>query len=115
MSETKWTPGPWFVSGVRFRMNGGEWISVNRYNEAAKSDDNIACIGFDPRTGAGRRDAFLIAAAPDLYAALERAAGTLAMARERLEQAGFMQAAKDCAEDEAAARTALSRARGEST
>lgn len=48
-------------------------------------------------------------------AALAKAADTLSMARERLEEAGYMQAAKDCAEDEDAARTALSRARGEST
>ncbi len=68
---SKYTKGPWFVSGVRFRMNGSEWVSVNRYNEAKKQDDNIACIGYDPRTGDGQADAHLIAAAPELLEALD--------------------------------------------
>jgi len=38
------TPGPWFVSGVRFRMNGGEWHNVNRYDEARKRDENIRAL-----------------------------------------------------------------------
>ena len=41
---SKHTPGPWFVSGIRFKMNGGNWISVNRYDEANKQDENIAWI-----------------------------------------------------------------------
>jgi hypothetical protein len=65
------TPGPWFVSGVRFRMNGGEWHNVSRYDEAKKQDEHIACVGFDPRTGLGLADARLIAAAPDMLAALQ--------------------------------------------
>lgn len=68
---SKHTPGPWFVSGVRFRMNGGEWHSINRYNEELKRDENIACVGYDPRTGDGMADARLIAAAPDMLAALK--------------------------------------------
>lgn len=78
MSETpKWASGPWFVSGVRFKMNGGEWHSVNRYNEALKYDENMACVGYDPRDGAGLAEARLIAASPDLYAALMEANGKL--------------------------------------
>ncbi|CAM5769718.1 hypothetical protein [Bosea minatitlanensis] len=72
MGERASTKGPWFVSGVRFRMNGGEWHSVNRYDEAKKQDQNIACVGFDPRTGDGLADARLIAAAPDLLEAAKR-------------------------------------------
>lgn len=60
------TPGPWFVSGVRYRMNGGEWHNVNRYDEAKKQDENIACVGYDPRTGVGMDDAKLIAKAPEM-------------------------------------------------
>lgn len=71
MTEMKWTPGPWFVSGVRFKMNGGEWHSVNRYDEDRKRDENIACVGYDPRTGAGTADAHLIAAAPEMAEALQ--------------------------------------------
>ena len=65
------TPGPWFMSGVRFRMNGGEWHSINRYDEALKQDENVCCVGYDPRTGIGMADARLIAAAPCLLAQLE--------------------------------------------
>jgi hypothetical protein len=57
---TEHTPTPWFVSGVRFRMNGGEWQSINRYDEAKKRDENIACIGYDARTGVGLKDAHFI-------------------------------------------------------
>lgn len=73
MGANKWTPGPWFVSGVRFRMNKTDWQSVNRYNEALKRDEDIALIGYDTRTGEGFADAHLIAAAPELYAALSDA------------------------------------------
>lgn len=66
------TPGPWFVSGTRFKMNGGEWHSVNRYDETKKRDENIACVGFDPRDGAGLLDARLIAAAPDLLSVVKQ-------------------------------------------
>lgn len=71
MSESKWTPGPWFVSGVRFKMNGGEWLSVNRYDEQTKKDENIALAGYDPRNGAGTADARLISASPDLADVVE--------------------------------------------
>jgi hypothetical protein len=70
------TPGPWFVSGVRFKMNGCEWHSIQRHNKATKQDDNICCVGYDPRTDEGRADAALIAAAinalPGLLDELER-------------------------------------------
>lgn len=68
VGDAAFTPGPWFVSGVRFKMNGGEWLSINRYDESKKQDENIACVGYDPRTGAGWEDARLIAAAPELLA-----------------------------------------------
>ena len=70
MSE-KFTPGPWHVSGVRFRMNGGEWMNISRYNEILKKDEHVACIRDDPRTGEGFAAAKFIATAPDLYAALK--------------------------------------------
>jgi hypothetical protein len=63
-------PGPWFVSGVRIKMDRGEWHGVNRYDGAKKQDQNICCVGFDPRTGEGFADARLIAAAPEMFEAL---------------------------------------------
>ena len=66
------TPLPWFVGGVRFKMNGGEWHGIMSYNEAKKQDDNVCCVGYDPRTGEGHADARLICAAvnalPELLA-----------------------------------------------
>lgn len=70
------TPTPWFVSGVRFKMNGGEWHSIDRYDESKKQDENIACVGYDPRNGLGLADAHFIVKAvnahADLVKALER-------------------------------------------
>lgn len=72
MSETAYTKGPWFVAGTRRKMDGGHWHDVNRYDETKKRDENIACVGYDPRTGMGLTDARLIAAAPDLLENLKR-------------------------------------------
>ncbi len=63
------TPTPWFVSGVRFRMSGGDWHSINRYDENKKQDENIALVGYDSRTGAGMADAHFIVTAVNSYAA----------------------------------------------
>lgn len=52
--------GPWFVSGVRFRMDRGQWHAVNRYNEEIKEDENVCCVGYDPRTDEGKAEAELI-------------------------------------------------------
>lgn len=70
------TPGPWFVSGVRFKMNRSEWHGIMSYNEAKKQDDNVCLVGYDPRTGEGHADARLIVAAvnalPELLAMARR-------------------------------------------
>lgn len=104
MSETKWTPGPWEISST---FTGPHVISP-----AGKKDDAIAFV-FGETFRQVQEDARLISAAPDMAEALARAVNTLAMARERLEQAGFMSAAADCSEDESTARSALAKARGE--
>lgn len=96
MTERKWTPGPWFA--VR---NNAYW----EINPARKyGDDDIpytvgnVCAS-DPSDTKGRQEpnAHLIAAAPDLYDALEAA-------RDVLEALNI---------DTAAANAALAKARGE--
>lgn len=64
------TPGPWFLSGIRATMNGGQWHCINRWNPDTKQDENIACVGYDPETHAGYDDARLLAASLDLAASL---------------------------------------------
>lgn len=64
---------PWFLSGVRFKMNGGNWQSINRYDENKKQDENIALVGYDTRTGGGRTDALYIVHAANSYPALVEA------------------------------------------
>ena len=136
MSESKWTPGPWHWVDARSDEPikvvghlGGSLRTVDEFGENktevrdGKSYTSFRLPKFimdGESFGAATNDenaanARLIAASPDLAEALEKAADTLAMARERLEQSGFMQAAKDCADDESDARAALSRARGETT
>jgi hypothetical protein len=58
MSETKWTPGPW-------RHEDGEWGTV-----VDAPSGNVCALASVPRS---RRvaDAHLIAAAPDIYEALD--------------------------------------------
>jgi hypothetical protein len=65
------TPTPWFVSGVRYRMNGGEWHNINRYDETTKRDENVACVGYDPRTGLGLADAHFIVECVNSHATLK--------------------------------------------
>lgn len=66
------TPGPWSLSGCRCKMNRQVWHSIDRYIEAEKRDENIALVGYNPRTGLGLSDAKFIALAnPATILALE--------------------------------------------
>jgi hypothetical protein len=79
MSEPKWTPGPW-ESGYGNGITGPRCApSVHLDGHAdiwpVRAGKNVVCwlaasFGFESRD-ALKRDAHLIAAAPDLYAALE--------------------------------------------
>jgi hypothetical protein len=106
------TPRPWFLSGVRFKMNGSDWHGVMSYNEAKKQDDNVCLVGYDPRTGEGHADAALIVAAinalPGLLESARRVekletrdrvlidvASSLAAAISLLERGGKKAAASD--------------------
>ncbi|TBY60179.1 hypothetical protein E0H46_31930 [Rhizobium leguminosarum bv. viciae] len=73
------TPGPWFVSGVRIKMDRQVFHGIARYDEAKKQDETIACVGYDTRTGLGMADARLIAAAPTLIEALQEARTQIAL------------------------------------
>ena len=77
------TPTPWFVGGVRFKMDRSEWHGIMSYNEAKKQDDNVCLVGYDPRTGEGHADARLIVAAvnalPELLAKVKRLEEALAI------------------------------------
>lgn len=91
MNETKWTPGPW------------EWEGRDEpfsYTIFAKAGPLNVC----PAIAHGLGNARLIAAAPDLYAALERA---LALSKPRLQH----EADCSCSYHEGCA--ALAKARGD--
>jgi hypothetical protein len=100
MTATKFTPGPWYVSGVRLKLGDLSWHGIY-----APDEINVALVGFDLRTGEGFKDAQLIAAAPDLYEALER--------MTNLADWGLDSKSADVREDIREARAALAKARGE--
>ena len=120
---SKSSPGPWGLC-KHLRDNdkcscgyrGGIWDSSGEFMicemGATPCWDGVDLVA-SPDRSTTQANARLIAAAPCMAEALERAANSLAMARERLESSGWMNAAKDCFEDELAARSALRKARGE--
>ena len=65
--KTGWTPGKWFVSGVRGKIDREEYHAVNVENGGVQ----IAIVWYDPKSHEGYADAHLIAAAPELYEALD--------------------------------------------
>jgi hypothetical protein len=106
VNETKWTPGPWVVEGT------ASATVAARHDGAAEIAEVIATGSMTH--GERRANARLIAAAPDLYAALAALAAEVetipdAMARIAPEvRVGRDNPALD------RARAALARARGES-
>lgn len=100
MSETKWTPGPWRVDYQNEDNPDDERLAVF---SAAYSDETPGICAGTKAWPLIREDADLIAAAPDLYAALESAESVLT-------HHGFPDNAQSVL---AAARAALRKARGE--
>lgn len=91
MSEPKWTPGPWNATEIPY----GFWIEAEK--------EWIATVHLqDESTNATAR---LIAAAPELYEALERCAAVCA--GQDMTKNGLIDALE-------AARAALAKVRGES-
>jgi hypothetical protein len=103
VNETKWTPGPWVVEGT------ASATVAARHDGAAEIAEVIATGSMTH--GERRANAHLIAAAPDLYAAL---ADLLSCASDRswAHITSGPCRCKGCSIDRAEA--ALSRARGES-
>lgn len=99
MSETKWTPGPWSTHPEELR-GGRYWVIDGPVDvQDPECDEPLAIHEIDN----GKANAHLIAAAPDLYAALEKLLAKV--------ECGT---ALNCAVCDAA-RAALSSARGETT
>lgn len=75
MGETKWTPGPWVVSGVRGRMGSTPILAVYSEAPGPMQDKTHALVlygdGSAPQHIQAHADARLIASAPDLYEALK--------------------------------------------
>ena len=72
------TPGPWFVAGVRVKLDRQDTHAICKYDETAKRDTNIANVWYDTKTGLGHADAAMIAMAPDLAAEVIRLRAVLA-------------------------------------
>lgn len=67
MAETKWTPGPWAVRVAGHRINVGQDRNGRYYNRVAE----MATTATSNVAAEGLANAALIAAAPDLYEALQ--------------------------------------------
>lgn len=107
MSGTRWTPGKWVWwtsnSWRRLRSEDGRMTTRDVLTPCVSRSDG------HPDLIVSEEDMALIAAAPDLYEALE---AQVAVSRRLMEKAGFSEASiRDCT---AQARRALTRARGPS-
>ncbi len=98
MSETKFTPGPWRVRAHTSQPN--DRVVVDTFG------GSVACVYRDMGENEPPREAnaHLIAAAPDLYAALEALHRATAILPASMDEPGSPQAL---------ARAALAKARGE--
>jgi hypothetical protein len=106
MSETRFTPGPWVYGHQSATVQ-----ALPEYMQVAHCMSEPGC-GMLHDMEEVRANARLIAAAPDLYAALEDAVATLPMVVCRCRGDGFV-----CSRCKAlaSAESALARARGEVT
>ncbi len=108
------TPGPWMVGGVRCKIDRHDSHSILRYDADKKRDETIANVWYDPKTGLGRADAHLIAAAPDLAEALDNLLDAILAEDQRGDRAltiqGSTAALKWLLEAEDDAKAALAKA-----
>lgn len=69
MSEAKHTPGPWFNDGTRVYVDNRYQVCCGRAGNECCGNPDVAG-DYGPIADTSERNAPLIAAAPDLYAAL---------------------------------------------
>lgn len=105
MSEAKHTPGPWFYDGTHVFVDSLHQVCCGRAQYECCGNPEIEG-DYGPIADTSEKDAPLIAAAPDLYAALERIVSSVSRG-----PSGDVCQTHDF-ED---AKTALAKARGEST
>lgn len=101
--SAKHTPGPWGLVGITGMPSGMGYYYV------VASDGAVVCDLRDRPVG----DARIIAAAPDLLAALERTVGELDVAAGYVRSAGASEHAKACSMAIQKARAAIAKAKGE--
>lgn len=108
-TEPKWTPGPWKVRKSGWRLGNAPYYDIVT-DEAACEAAWLADCGERPLAV---HDAHLIAAAPQLYAALQRAMRELDCAADQLARVGHPGHADDIRITLDACNGALTKARGE--
>ena len=108
MSDTKFTPGPWVVEPVNHDNDGGTLVRLTDYPNPNCVANVWGTESARTPNAEGIANAHLIAAAPDLYAALLVAE----LASEELCQG--QDPANECWVTLATVRAALAKARGQS-
>ena len=106
--QPKWTPGPWAMETVRTSCGTCHRIGPFPRPAHASKPEGWACVYDDYPPGVGSPDllanSHLIAAAPDLYSALEKALNFITNTESEMGET------LPCGD---AARAALAKARGE--
>ena len=107
MSGARHTPGPWAFSQVRYRRDAMDWLNIT----ADERETFVAAVlapSFHDDSNAR-----LIAAAPELLEALERAARNIDAMAEALQSEQLFAAGKRAAGWADEAKQAIAKARGE--
>jgi hypothetical protein len=108
MTDKKWTPGPWVVTGVEYDDVRIE--TLHPMPEASHAYGDQTIVGSSEWTYLEDANARLIAAAPDLYDALEAAEESIVAFAEDMGVYGYSGASDVLAQ----VRAAMAKARGES-
>ena len=109
---TKWTPGPWLSAPVLSQETGYGWdINADEIWLGTVFNSHRGHEGF-PADDVGEANAHLIAAAPELYAALEGVIDNIED-YERVNNLHPSPGRHDCWQSVTIAKAALAKARGE--